>query len=95
MNILTLPLIIGIGINHGVHILQRLKMEKNLDIVYRSTGKAIFLTSLTIMLGFGLLCFVPYRGMDSVGITLFIGVGACFLVTLFVMPAILGLHNKS
>ena len=46
MNMLALPLIIGIGINEGVHILHRWRTENNLDIVYRSTGKAIFLTSL-------------------------------------------------
>ena len=95
MNILAVPLIIGIGIDDGVHILHRWKIEKNLDIVYRSTGKAILLTSLTTMLGFGSLWFATYRGLGSMGIALFIGVGTCFLATLFVIPAILGLHNKS
>ena len=94
MNILAVPLIIGIGIDDGVHILHRWKMEKNLDIVYRSTGKAILLTSLTTMLGFGSLWFATYRGLGSMGIALFIGVGTCFLATLFIIPAILGLENK-
>ena len=94
MNILAVPLIIGIGIDDGVHILHRWKMEKNLDIVYRSTGKAILLTSLTTMLGFGSLWFATYRGLGSMGIALFIGVGTCFLATLFIIPAILGLQNK-
>ena len=91
MNILAVPLIIGIGIDDGVHILHRWKMEKNLDIVYRSTGKAILLTSLTTMLGFGSLWFATYRGLGSMGIALFIGVGTCFLATLFIIPAILGM----
>ena len=94
MNILAVPLIIGIGIDDGVHILHRWKIEKNLDIVYRSTGKAILLTSLTTMLGFGSLWFATYRGLGSMGIALFIGVGTCFLATLFIIPAILGLQNK-
>ena len=95
MNILAVPLIIGIGIDDGVHILHRWKIEKNLDIVYRSTGKAILLTTLTTMLGFGSLWFATYRGLGSMGIALFIGVGTCFLATLFVIPAILGIRNKS
>ena len=94
MNILAVPLIIGIGIDDGVHILHRWKMEKNLDIVYRSTGKAILLTSLTTMLGFGSLWFATYRGLGSMGIALFIGVGTCFLATLFIIPAILGMQNR-
>ena len=94
MNILAVPLIIGIGIDDGVHILHRWKLEKNLDIVYRSTGKAIMLTSLTTMLGFGSLWFATYRGLGSMGIALFIGVGTCFLATLLIIPAIFGLHKK-
>ncbi|MDP7027187.1 MAG: MMPL family transporter [Candidatus Marinimicrobia bacterium] len=94
MNILAVPLIIGIGIDDGLHILHRWKMEKNLDIVYRSTGKAILLTSLTTMLGFGSLWFATYRGLGSMGIALFIGVGTCFLATLFIIPAILGMRDR-
>ena len=90
MNILIVPLIIGIGIGDGIHILHRWKLEKNLDIVYRSTGKAIFLTTLTIMFGFGSLWFSTYRGLSSMGITLFIGVGTCFLATLLMLPPLLG-----
>jgi hypothetical protein len=46
------------------------------------------------MLGFGSLWFATYRGLGSMGIALFIGVGTCFLATLFIIPAILGLQNK-
>ena len=90
VNIMAIPLIIGIGIDDGVHILHRYKIEKNLYEVYRSTGKAVLLTSLTTMLGFGSLWFATYRGLGSMGIALFIGVGTCFLATLFVIPVILG-----
>ena len=95
MNLLALPLIICIGIDNGVYILHRWKIEKNLDIVYRSTGKAILLVSISTMLGFGSLWFITYRGLGSAGIALFIGIGTCFLATLIVIPIILGLNNKS
>ncbi|MDP6852851.1 MAG: MMPL family transporter [Candidatus Marinimicrobia bacterium] len=95
MNIMAVPLIIGIGIDDGVHILHRWKIEKNLDTVYRSTGKAILLTSLTTMLGFGSLWFATYRGLGSMGLALFIGVGTCFFATLFMLPPLLGMNKKS
>lgn len=59
MNIMGLPLIIGIGIDDGVHIMHRWLSEgrKNVKVVFSSTGKAIFLTSLTTMLAFGSLVF--------------------------------------
>ena len=47
--------------------------------VFASTGRAILLTSITTMVGFGSLWFATYRGLGSMGIALFIGVGTCFL----------------
>ena len=94
MNLLTMPLIICIGINNGVHIVHRWEIEKILKNVYGFTGKAILLVSISTMLGFGALWFITYRGLGSAGIAIFIGVGTCFLATLIVIPIILGLKNK-
>lgn len=96
MNVIGLPLILGIGIDDGVHILHRFRVEGNgrIHTVFTSTGKAIMLTSLTTMLAFGSLLFATYRGLGSLGIALFIGVGACFLSTVILLPALLGLMDK-
>ena len=48
MHLWTIPLIISFGLYNAILIFQRWKQEKNLDTVYRSTGKAILLTSITI-----------------------------------------------
>ena len=90
MNMSVITLVLGIGVDDGVHILHRWKIEQNIDIVYRSTGKAILLTSLTTMISFGSLWFSTYRGLGSLGIALFIGVGTCFLATLLMLPPLLG-----
>lgn len=96
MNAMAVPLIIGIGIDDGVHIIHRYQIEGNDNhlLVFASTGRAIFLTSLTTMLGFGSLTFASYRGLGSMGIALFIGVGTCFLATVLVIPAIMGFVEK-
>jgi len=96
MNVIGLPLIIGIGIDDGVHIMHRWKHEGNgrIRTVYSSTGKAILLTSLTTMFAFGSLVFSVFRGWAQFGLALFTGVGACFLTTVFVLPGILGLIEK-
>ena len=93
LNIICIPLIIGIGIDDGVHILHRYRIEGQgaLDMVYRSTGKAIIITSMTTMLAFGSLVFATYRGFGSMGIALFIGVGTCLAASVFVLPAILAM----
>ena len=97
LNIMAIPMIIGIGIDDGVHIVHRYQIEglKSHRKVFASTGRAVFLTSITTMVGFGSLWFATYRGLGSMGIALFIGVGACFLATVFVIPALLGRAKKN
>ena len=96
MNVIGLPLILGIGIDDGVHILHRYRIEGRGKVmqVFSSTGKAVLLTSVTTMLAFGSLLFATYRGMGSLGIALFIGVGACFLTSIIVLPAIMGMIER-
>jgi hypothetical protein len=96
LNIIAIPLILGIGIDDGVHIMHRYRIEGvgALDMVYRSTGKAIIITSLTTMLAFGSLVFATYRGFGSMGLALFIGVGACLATSLLVLPAMLALVER-
>jgi predicted RND superfamily exporter protein len=96
LNIMAIPMIIGIGIDDGVHIVHRYQIEgqKEHGPVFSSTGRAIFLTSVTTMVGFGSLWFASYRGLGSMGIALFIGVGACFLATVFVIPSIIGMFSR-
>jgi len=96
LNIMAIPMIIGIGIDDGVHIVHRYQIEgrNSHKKVYASTGRAILLTSITTMLGFGSLWFATYRGLGSMGIALFIGVGTCFLATVFVIPVLIGMLKK-
>ena len=96
MNVMALPIIIGIGIDDGVHIIHRWKLEGKgrLRTVFSSTGKAIFLTSLTTMLAFGSLVFSVFRGFGHLGGAMFLGVGACFLTTVIILPGLIGLIEK-
>jgi hopanoid biosynthesis associated RND transporter like protein HpnN len=96
VNVIGIPMIVGIGIDDGVHILHRYKYEgfNKTPLVLRSTGKAILLTSLTTMAGFGTLAFGGYPAYRSLGILLAIGVAACFVTTVLFIPAIISLVNK-
>jgi len=96
LNVMGLPLILGIGVDDGVHIIHRYSAEKRGSIrrIFTSTGRAVLITSLTTMLAFGSLTFATYRGLGSLGIALFIGVGTCFLVTVTLMPAVLQLIDN-
>ncbi len=96
VNVMGLPMIVGIGIDDGVHLLHRYRYEgfDKSPVVLGSTGKAILLTSLTTMAGFGSLTLGSYRGWVSLGALLSIGVGACFLTTILFLPAIITLIRR-
>lgn len=96
INIMVLPLILGIGIDDGVYVLHRWLMEGkgSLSQVFSSTGKAILLTSLTDMLAFGSLIFSIYRGFAGFGGAMFIGVATCFVTTVLILSPMLGLISE-
>ncbi len=96
MSVMGLPLIIGIGIDDGVHIIHRWRHEGSgkIRLVFSSTGKAILLTSLTTMFAFGSLIFSAFPAFGQFGGALFLGVGACFLTSVLILPGLLGLTEK-
>jgi predicted RND superfamily exporter protein len=96
MSVMGLPLIIGIGIDDGVHIMHRWRHEGNgrIQRVFSSTGKAILLTSLTTMFAFGSMVFSIFPAWTFFGGSLFLGVGACFLTTVIILPGIFGLAKR-
>lgn len=96
-NIVAVPLIVGVGIDNGVHILHRMRSEgmASIESVLRHAGRAILISSLTTMAGFGSLALASHRGMASLGTMLFIGVGACLLASLIVLPNLMVLlHGR-
>ena len=96
LNVMGIPMIIGIGIDDGGHILHRYRIEGpgKIGTVMRSTGRAVLLTSLTTMAGFGSLMIAKYRGFMSMSSLLVIGVGVCFLTTVMFLPALLNLRKN-
>ena len=93
LNVIVLPIIIGIGIDHGVHVFHRYKEEGDSYIPYviKHTGSAIFMSSITTMVGFSSLLWASHKGLNSVGQLALIGVGATFIVAVTVLPALLQL----
>jgi hypothetical protein len=96
VNVMGLPMIIGIGIDYGVHIVHRWRIEgsNKINKIFASTGKAILLSAITTMLAFGSLIFSIWRGFGSLGAAMFIGVGACFLSTVIILSGIMGFLER-
>lgn len=90
-NIMTLPLVIGIGVTNGIHILNRFAEEQTAGILSRSTGKAVFVSGLTAIAGFGSLMLGKHRGIRSLGEVMSIGITTCMIAGLTFLPALLNL----
>ncbi len=90
-NIMTLPLVIGIGVTNGIHILNRFAEEQNPAILAKSTGKAVLISGLTTIAGFGSLMFAEHQGISSLGVVVSMGELACMEEGLTYLPSLLTL----
>jgi len=90
-NLVAIPLIIGVGIDNGVHVLHRVRLEgvDGMGVVLRHTARAILIASLTTMIGFGSLALASHRGLASLGTVLLLGVGSCLVTSVIVLPNLL------
>ena len=93
-NIMTLPLVIGIGVTNGVHILNRFAEERTPGILARSTGKAVLVSGLTAIAGFGSLILAKHHGIYSLGCVMATGIATCMIAGLTFLPALLNLLGR-
>jgi len=96
-NVLFLPLILGEGIEFGIIILVRWRMEESARAIAlpASTAKGVALAALTTTLGFGSLMISGHRGVFSLGLLATVGSLSVLLASLSVLPAFLRLLEKS
>ena len=90
-NVMAVPLIIGIGIENGIHLVRRARTDRRdgWALVGGSTGQSIALFSLTSMVGFGSLMVARHYGMFSMGLLLALAIGSVLLASLTVLPLLL------
>jgi hopanoid biosynthesis associated RND transporter like protein HpnN len=93
-NIMTLPLLIGIGVTNGIHVLNRFAEERTPNILARSTGKAVLVSGLTAIAGFGSLVLAQHYGMYSLGCVMATGITTCMIAGLTFLPALINLLGR-
>ncbi len=93
-NMIALPLLMGIGIDYGVHIVHNyLEQDRN----YRmspATAIAVTVDALTTVIGFGSLLIASHNGLQSLGRVLTLGIAICTVVSLIMLPALLTLLSR-
>ena len=90
-NVITLPLLLGIGVDNGIHMVRRWRADPSgvAGILRTSTARAVVVSALTTTCSFGNLAFSPHPGTASMGQVLSIGLGFNLICTLLVLPSLL------
>jgi predicted RND superfamily exporter protein len=94
-NIIVVPLLLGIGVDSGIHVIHRVKETGGGDIhiLETSTSRAVLFSSLTTVMSFGSLAFMHHAGTAGMGRLLTLSVILMIFCTLILLPAYLELHN--
>ncbi|MDJ0766387.1 MAG: MMPL family transporter [Myxococcota bacterium] len=85
-NLMALPILIGTGVDYGVHLAHRTKQEGSIAKAAQTTGRAIALTGLTTLIGFGSLLLGNHWGVKSLGLILVIGIFLSLVAALVAIP---------
>jgi predicted RND superfamily exporter protein len=90
MNAMVLVTILGMGSDYGLHVAHRengVVEEEGRSEAFVQSGRAVLLSALTTIAGFGSLAFADYGALASIGWATNFGIGATALFTLVSLPA--------
>ncbi|HLO24932.1 MAG TPA: MMPL family transporter, partial [Geobacteraceae bacterium] len=95
-NVIVLPLVLGIAVDSGIYLINRYRREDETprQVILSSTGIGVFLNTLTIMASFGALMVARHQGVFSIGAVMSLGMVACQVAFIIVLPAVLTLAGK-
>jgi hypothetical protein len=96
-NMIAFPLILGVGVDNGVHVLHDylLRRAKGRSSISYPIGRGVLVKALTTTIGFGTLMISSERGLFSLGRILTLGVCCCMATALVFLPAVLRVMGTS
>ena len=87
-HIVALPLVIGLGADYGIFmVFQEIRTPSPWTV------KAVKISGLTTLAGFGVLVFAKHPAMSSLGATVSIGISSALCCAVFVLPHLLRLKG--
>jgi uncharacterized protein len=96
MSITAIPLIIGIGIDNGIHLVRRYLENERIGIlaIARASGAALIQSNLTTMVGFGALMASSFAPLAEMGLVTTLGVALALVGGLCLVPAVILLGEE-
>jgi predicted RND superfamily exporter protein len=91
VNICVLPLLLGIGVDSGVHMVYRARRSggEGTSLLASTTAQAVFFSAFTTLASFGTLVLSDHRGIASLGTLLLIGMVLTLAGNLILLPALI------
>ena len=94
-NVIVLPLLIGLGVDSGIHIATRRERSNDSAGLYQSsTPWAVLFSGLTTIAAFATLGVSDHRGTASMGQMLAIAIFCTLLSTIVITPLVIDLFEK-
>jgi uncharacterized protein len=97
LDFVALPITLGIGVDYAINIAYRQTTEAHPDplATLRTSGSAVFVCSLTTIIGYGSLLVSDNLAIVGFGTASLIGEVSCLLTALILVPAILAVGRKT
>ena len=91
VNIIALPLLLGLGIDSSLHMVHRSLNNEVVSevLIHTSTARAIFYSALTALVDFASLMLSSHQGTASMGILLTVALAFTLICTLVILPTLL------
>ncbi len=95
-NVIALPLILGVGIDYGVYIVQRGRgsAAAAANLLRSGAARAVLFGALTTIASFGNLVWARHPGTVSLGILLTLGLGLTLICALVFLPSLMLWHLR-
>ncbi len=95
LDFIALPITLGLGIDYAINVAHRHSEIPDPIATLRTSGSAVFVCSLTTMIGYGSLLFSENLAIRGFGAASLIGEVTCVLTALVLVPAFLALgHDR-
>jgi predicted exporter len=96
MSITAIPLIIGIGIDNGIHLVRRYQENERNEIlvIAKASGAALIQSNLTTIVGFGALMTSSFAPLVEMGLVTALGVALALAGGLLLIPAVILLGER-
>ncbi len=94
LNIFVFTMIIGIGVDYGIHLTHRWSESGADHRPLAATSRAILIAAFTTVIGFGSLALSHSPGLRSMGTAAILGASATALVSITFLPALMALWGR-